>query len=148
MTATATATAHLEDLHQHARPGTSRTHANVVAVDRPGLRPRYRPQRISVPDLARPAFYAAATTAMVTFAVFGLFTSLTPVVLNSLRVTSPAVTGLAAFLVFGSAALAQIVLARLSPRAQLLLGLSLLAVGMVVLTAAVRVASLALFARG
>ncbi|MGW3624165.1 MFS transporter [Streptomyces sp. NPDC000880] len=195
---TATATAHLDDLHRNARPGASPIRANVVAtaanlgglgigplisgllaehaqaplrtpyllflgllglgalavvlapetVERPEPRPRYRPQRVSVPDRARPAFFAAATAALITFAVFGLFTSLTPVVLRDLHVASPTVTGLAAFLVFGSAALAQILLARLGTRTQLLLGLGLLAVGMVVLTTAVWIADLPLFLVG
>lgn len=117
-------------------------------VTRAEPRPRYRPQRVSVPDRYRPAFFAAATVALITFAVFGLFTSLAPVVLRSLRVASPALTGLAAFLVFGSAALAQILLARRAPRTQLLLGLLLLAVGMIVLTAAVWAAGLVLFLVG
>ncbi|MFF4353139.1 MFS transporter [Streptomyces sp. NPDC001530] len=195
---TATATAHLDDLHRLARPGASPLRANVVAtganlgglglgtlisgvlaehvpaplhtpyliflglfvlgalavvlapetVERPEPRPRYRPQRVSVPDHARPAFFAAAGAALIAFAVFGLFTSLTPVVLRDLNVASPTVTGLAAFLVFASAALAQILLARLGTRTQLLVGLGSLAVGMVVLTTAVWAADLPLFLVG
>ncbi|MGW1887132.1 MFS transporter [Streptomyces sp. NPDC001970] len=117
-------------------------------VQRPEPRPRYRPQRVSVPDRARPAFFAAAGAALIIFAVFGLFTSLAPVVLEDLHVASPTVTGLAAFLVFGSAALAQILLAHLSTRAQLVAGLGLLAFGMVVLTAAVWIGELSLFLIG
>lgn len=195
---TATATAHLDDLHQRARPNATRTRANVVAtganlgglglgpvvsglfaehtgrplltpyllflallglaavavlatpetVERLDHRPRYRPQRVSVPADARPRFYEAAVVALITFAVFGLFTSLVPVVLHSLHVTSPAVTGLAVFLVFGSAAATQILLARLSPRTQLIGGLGLLAAGMVLLTSAAWAASLPLFLLG
>jgi MFS family permease len=111
-------------------------------------RPRYRPQRTSVPPHARREFYAAAIATLITFAVFGLFTSLAPVVLRSLRVASPALSGLAPFLVFGSAGLTQILLARWAPRRQLLLGLLGLAVGMIVVTAAVWVANLALFLLG
>ncbi|MEY9968532.1 MFS family permease [Streptacidiphilus sp. MAP12-16] len=117
-------------------------------VDRPEARPRYRPQRLSVPEDARREFYAASTAAFVTFAVFGLFTSLTPVVLLSLHITSPATTGFAAFLVFGSAALAHILLDRLSSRTQLLSGLSLLAAGVVVVTTAVWATDLPLFLIG
>ncbi|WP_217623048.1 MFS transporter [Streptomyces lunaelactis] len=117
-------------------------------VERPEPRPRYRPQRVSVPDRARPAFFAAAGAALLIFAVFGLFTSLTPVVLKDLHVASPTVTGLAAFLVFGSAALAQILLARLSTRTHLIAGLGFLAVGMAVLTTAVWTADLPLFLVG
>jgi MFS family permease len=195
---TATATAHLDDLHRQARPGSSGVRANVVATaaNLGGLglgsllsgllaehtvtplrtpylvflgllilgvvavlmtpetvapvqpRPRYRPQRTSVPPHARREFYAAAIAALITFAVFGLFTSLAPVVLRSLRVASPALAGLAAFLVFGSAALTQILLSHWAPRRQLLVGLLGLAVGMIVVTAAVWVANLALFLLG
>ncbi|MBG0857084.1 MFS transporter [Streptomyces spinoverrucosus] len=195
---TATATAHLDDLHRHARPHASPVRANVVAtganlgglgigplvsglladhapdalrtpyliflgllalaavavvvvpetVVRPEPRPRYRPQRVSVPDRARPAFFAVAGAGLVTFAVLGLFTSLTPLVLGDLHVASPTVTGLAAFLVFGSAALAQILLARAGTRTQLQAGLGLLAVGMAVLAAAVWTADLPLFLVG
>jgi MFS family permease len=195
---TATATAHLDDLHRQARPGSSRMRASVVATaaNLGGLglgpllagllaehtaaplrtpyliflgllvlgvvavlmtpetvapvqpRPRYRPQRTSVPPHARREFFAVAIAALITFAVFGLFTSLAPVLLSSLRVASPAFSGLAAFLVFGSAGLAQILLARWAPRRQLLLGLLGLAVGMILVTAAVWVANLALFLLG
>jgi hypothetical protein len=47
-------------------------------VTRPGVRPRYRPQRVSVPAEHRPAFYAASAAAAAEFALFGLFTSLAP----------------------------------------------------------------------
>src|SRR6202007_279518 len=47
---------------------------------RPRLRPlpAYRPQRVSVPAQARGRFFAATAAAAVTFAVFGLLTSLAP----------------------------------------------------------------------
>ena len=41
-------------------------------------RPRHRPQRVSVPRHARGRFFAAATGAAITFAIFGLVTSLAP----------------------------------------------------------------------
>ena len=195
---TATATAHLDDLHRRARPGASGTRASVVAtganlgglglgtlvsglivehtstplkapflvflvllgagaltvllapetVDRPEPRPRYRPQRVSVPEQARPSFFAAAIIALITFAMFGLFTSLAPAVLKSLHSASAAATGVTVFLVFGSAALAQILLMRWSASAQLRFGLGALAVGLVLLTSAVWVSSLALFVLG
>ncbi|WP_214411753.1 MFS transporter [Sphaerisporangium fuscum] len=117
-------------------------------VDRPGPRPRYRPQRTSVPAHARREFFGAAMAALIAFAVFGLFTSLAPVVLKSLHVASPAVAGLATFLVFGSAATAQILLARRPARTQLLLGLSLLAAGLVMLTAAIWLSAATMFLAG
>src|SRR5205085_5595182 len=41
-------------------------------------RPRYRPQRLSVPPRARGRFLAAAVGAAIAFALFGLVTSLAP----------------------------------------------------------------------
>jgi MFS family permease len=117
-------------------------------IETPDPRPTYRPQRASVPGHARPEFFVAALAGMITFAVFGLFTSLSPVVLSNLHATSPVVSGLAVFLVFGSAALAQILLVRPRPRTQLLLGMLLLVVGLIVLTAGVWFAGLALFLIG
>jgi MFS family permease len=195
---TATATAHLDDLHQRGRPGSPRSRADVVAtaanlgglgmgpllsgliaehtgtplrtpylvflgllglgivavllapetVDPAVPRPPYRPQRVSVPDHARPEFFAAAIAALITFAVFGMFTSLSPVVLSSLHTGSPAITGLATLLVFGSAVLAQLLLAGRHPRTQVLLGLLLLGVGLMVLTGAVWTADLGFFLIG
>jgi MFS family permease len=51
---------------------------------RPGPRPAYRPQRVSVPPAQRSLFLAAATAAGVEFALFGLFTSLAPSVIAGL----------------------------------------------------------------
>ena len=45
-------------------------------VARPRPRPRYRPQRVSVPPAHRSRFYAAGFAAAAEFALFGLFTSL------------------------------------------------------------------------
>jgi MFS family permease len=42
----------------------------------PRLRPRYRPQRISVPPDERSRFFAAALSAFMAFATLGLFTGL------------------------------------------------------------------------
>jgi hypothetical protein len=39
-------------------------------------RPRYGPQRVSVPDEARGEVYAAALTAFIVFAAMGLFAGL------------------------------------------------------------------------
>ena len=45
---------------------------------RPSPRPRYRPQRVSVPAAARGRFFAAALGAAIALSVFGLLTSLAP----------------------------------------------------------------------
>ena len=115
-------------------------------VTRPRARPRYRPQRVSVPDRARPAFYAASAAAA---AEFALFTSLAPgFIAGTLHDTSHALAGTATFAVFGAAALAQMVASRLTLRSQLAFGLLALIAGLAVITAAFWLASLALLLAG
>lgn len=196
---TATATAHLTELHLAARPGASRSRADVVAtaanlggiglgplvsgllaqyapdplhlpfyvveglmligvlimalvpetVDRPRPRPAYRPQRVSVPRAARPAFLAAGGAGAVVFAMFGLFTSLAPSFLaGTLHDASHALAGAVAFLVFGASAVSQILLARSPLRRQLRLGFAVLAIGIAAVTAAIWAASLPLLLIG
>lgn len=71
-------------------------------------RPRYRPQRVVVPALSRARFFAAALGAAITFAVFGLLTSLTPSFLaGTLHQRSYALAGAVSFAGFATAALAQ-----------------------------------------
>jgi MFS family permease len=118
-------------------------------VTRPEPRPAYRPQRVSVPRASRPAFWAAGATGAVVFAVFGLFTSLAPSFLaGTLHERSHALAGVTAFAVFGAAALSQIVLARVPLRRLLGLGIAALVAGLVGVTVAVWVASLALLLVG
>jgi MFS family permease len=75
---------------------------------RRSLRPRYRPQRLSVPAHSRDRFFAAALGAAITFAVFGLSTSLAPSFLaGTLHQPSHALAGAVSFAVFATAALAQ-----------------------------------------
>ena len=118
-------------------------------VTRPQVRPRYRPQRVSVPAPHRQAFYAASAAAAAGFALFGLFTSLAPgFIAGTLHDTSHALAGTATFAVFGAAALAQIVVSRLALRSQLAFGLLALVVGLAVITVAFWLASLALLLAG
>ena len=120
-------------------------------VVRPDPRPRYRPQRVRVPAGQRPVFYAAGLAAAAAFALFGLFTSLAPgFIAGTLHESSHALAGLATFIVFGAAALAQISAGRLplSRGGQARLGLGLLAAGVAAVTAAVWLPSLALFLAG
>lgn len=118
-------------------------------VRRTTPRPPYRPQRVSVPDEHRPAYFAAASAAFATFAVLGLFTSLAPgFVSGTLHHPSRALAGFATFLVFASAAATQTALRRLTLRAQLATGLVLLPTGLITLTAAVWLAGLPLFLAG
>jgi hypothetical protein len=194
---TATATAHLTELHLAARPTASRTRADLVATAANlgglGLGPliagllaqyagdplhvpylvflalmligaiavvlapetvepvrvKYRPQRISVPPAVRARFYAAGAAALAQFALFGLFTSLAPAFLaNVLHQHSHALAGVASFAVFAAAAAAQILLVRTKLRRQLGYGLALLVLGIVLVTVAVQLPSLALFLVG
>jgi MFS family permease len=196
---TATATAHLTELHLTARPGASRSRADLVAtvanlggiglgplvsgllaqyvsdplrvpylvfevllllgalaiglapetVERPETPPAYRPQRVVVPAAARSRYIAAATAGMAEFALFGLFTSLAPSILaGTLHQHSHAVAGLAAFIVFGSAAVAQIALARATLTRQLGAGFALMIAGLALVTVAAWLPSLALFLVG
>ncbi|MFK3978807.1 MFS transporter [Micromonospora sp. NPDC050397] len=114
-----------------------------------GPRPAYRPQRVSLPPAAKPAFWAAAGAAFVVFAVNGLFNSVAPgFVAGTMGHPSRALAGLVAFIVFGAAALLQIVMLRVSLRRLLITGLTLLIVGLVLVTVAVWVPNLTLFLIG
>jgi MFS family permease len=118
-------------------------------VTRPDPRPAYRPQRVSVPPASRQAFWAAGATAAVMFSVFGLFTSLAPSFLaGTLHDRSHALAGVTAFAVFGAAAVSQILLARVSLRRLLGLGIALLVAGLAAVTVAVWWPSLALLLVG
>jgi MFS family permease len=71
-------------------------------------RPRYRPQRLSVPPGARGRFLAAAAGAAIAFALFGLVTSLAPSFLEgALHLPSHALAGFVSFAMFATAALVQ-----------------------------------------
>jgi MFS family permease len=118
-------------------------------VERPYPRPAYRMQRVAVPAAHRSVFYAAGFAAAGAFALFGLFTSLAPGFLaGTLHEHSHALAGLAAFVVFGAAALAQIAVSRRTLRSQLGIGLSALAAGLVLVTVAVWLPSLAVLLAG
>jgi MFS family permease len=76
--------------------------------DRPSPRPRYRPQRVTVPARSRGRFFAAALAAAITFAVFGLLSSLAPSFLaGTLHQPSHLLAGAVPFVAFAMAALAQ-----------------------------------------
>lgn len=115
-------------------------------VERAEERPAYRPQRISLPREARSTFSAAAVAAFAGFAVFGLFSSLAPTVLSGvLHETSRLMAGVVPFSVYATSAVSQIVFARLSSRAQLVLAIPLVVVGLAGLAVGVLDALLWLF---
>jgi MFS family permease len=71
-------------------------------------RPRYRPQRLSAPERARARFFAAVAAVFVTFSAGGLLAGLSGTFLaGPLHHPSPALTGLAIFLTFGSGVVVQ-----------------------------------------
>lgn len=118
-------------------------------VERREERPAYRPQRVAVPAAGRGAFWAAATAAFGVFAVFGTFMGLSSTFLvGLLGLHSHLLAGLAPFILFMAAALAQIVTVRLSTGPQIALAIVLAALGLVSIGAAAIVASLALFMIG
>jgi MFS family permease len=103
----------------------------------PSPRPRYRPQRVSVPPESRGRFFAAATGAAITFAIFGLITSLAPSFLAAtLHEPSHALAGAVSFAMFAAAAVAQMLTGASAPQL-LTRGIPALLTGMTLLTAAV-----------
>ncbi|GAB6900682.1 MFS transporter [Kineosporia succinea] len=196
---TATATAHLAELHAAHRPGASgqrfemvSTAANIgglgfgplvagflaqwvdsplrtpylvfagllvlavaavlaapETVTPPAEKPVYRPQRISA-DHGDPAGYVAATAAAFSgFSIFGLFTSVAPgFVAGTLHHPSRALAGVIVFAVFGAAAAAQSLTAKLPARVKMTTGLLAEALGLVVLVVGVRTEALAAFLVG
>jgi MFS family permease len=129
----------------------------VVALASPETRPAarplppYRPQRVAVPADARGAYLAAGITAGISFASFGLFTSLAPSFLaGTLHHASPLLAGATAFTVFASGALGQTLVARRPVATALAVGLALMLTGLAIVVVAVWLPSpsLALFLIG
>jgi MFS family permease len=108
------------------------THASPV------VRPRYRPQRVSVPQISRARFFAAGVGGGITFALFGLITSLAPSFLaGTLHQPSRALAGTVSFAMFATAAIAQ-TMAGSRPSQQLLASaIPALLIGIALLTVAV-----------
>jgi MFS family permease len=101
-------------------------------VERLEERPAYRPQKVALPNAAKPLFFATAAGAFAAFAIFGLFTSLAPTFLaGTLHHTSRLLAGGVTFAVFVAGALSQVVFVQLSRQRQLRLGLILMSVGLV-----------------
>lgn len=105
-------------------------------------RPPYRPQRVSVPRASRARFFAAATGAAITFAMFGLITSLAPSFLaGTLHQPSRALAGAVAFAMFAAAALAQTLTGVRAPQQLLAAAIPALLTGIGLLTLALWVPS-------
>ncbi|NQX34142.1 MFS transporter [Herbiconiux sp. VKM Ac-2851] len=112
-------------------------------------RPRYRPQRLSVPAGSGRAFAVAAFGAFSGFAVFGLFSSLAPTFLV-VTFDSPdhLLAGAVSFSVFAAAALGQLALVKLRMRTQLTIALLGCTTGLVLVAAGALLPALALFLIG
>ncbi|HLY48393.1 MAG TPA: MFS transporter [Solirubrobacteraceae bacterium] len=104
----------------------------------PPARPRYRPQRVSVPAGSRARFFAAGVGAAITFALFGLITSLAPSFLaTTLHQPSRALAGAVSFAMFAAAAIAQTMTGARPPQQLLARGIPALLIGIALLTVAV-----------
>jgi MFS family permease len=113
--------------------------------------PRYRPQRLKVPALARSQFLAAIAGAALAFATLGLFAGLAGRFLaGPLHHPSPALTGAAIFLTFGSGIVVQVTTAKWPSRRLVAAGIPPIVVGLAVLVLSAWTAppSLALFLVG
>ncbi len=114
-------------------------------------RPRYRPQRASVPAEARGDFYAAAISAFIVFAAMGLFAGLSGLFLVvALHHPSHALAGATLFAVFSAGVIAQLATMTWAPRRVLAAGTALMLLGLAVSVTAVWLPapSLALFILG
>ncbi len=110
----------------------------VVPETVTATRRRYRPQRVAVPTESRAEFWAAGAGAFAGFAVFGFVMALTPTVLSTaMGITSRVAAGAVPFAVFMSAAVAQVLTARLPLRRQLILSWLLMGIGISLMAIAV-----------
>ncbi len=101
-------------------------------------RPRYRPQRASVPAEARGEFYAAALSAFTVFSAVGLFAGLSGLFLVvALHHPSHALAGATLFAVFSAAVISQLATMRWSPRRVLAAGTATMLLGLAVTVTAV-----------
>jgi MFS family permease len=115
-------------------------------VDRVSAARPYHPQRVSLPAGAGAKFFSAGAGVFSAFSIFGLFMSLAPSFLaGTLHETSRLLAGVVPFAVFGAAALAQVVFARLTMRAQLILSFVLMLVGLALLATSALAVSLPAF---
>jgi len=118
-------------------------------VDRREPRPAYRPQRIAVPTASRSAYVAAGAAAFGASAVFGTFTGLAPTFLvGILGQHSHLLAGLAPFIAFMAAAVAQVFTARIALRTQILIAIIVAMLGCAALGCGAVFASLGLFLVG
>ncbi|MFJ1967540.1 MFS transporter [Streptomyces sp. NPDC087903] len=98
-----------------------------------------RPQRPQLPTQVRAVFGPAAIAAFVGFALFGVFTSVSPAFLaQSLNVTNHAVSGLVVALAFFASTAGQLAVGRVGVERSLPLGCATLFAGLALLAGALR----------
>jgi MFS family permease len=117
----------------------------------PKPRPRYRPQRMSIPQAERGRFFAAALSTFVAFAANGLFAGLAGLFLAvTLHHPSVALVGAVVCAMFGAGVAAQFLTVTWSVTRELKAGMGamVIGVGLAVLAVWVRPPSLALFIAG
>ena len=117
----------------------------------PRPRPRYRPQRVSVPRDERSRFFAAALTAFMAFATLGLFTGLAALFLAvTLHYQSHALAGAVLCAMFASGVAAQILTAAWPITREFEAGMAAMVIGLglAVLAVWLRPPSLGLFIAG
>ncbi|WP_405576876.1 MFS transporter [Streptomyces sp. NBC_01092] len=109
-------------------PETVRARRSLAAV---------RPQKPSLPPQVRPVFGPAATASFVGFALFGVFTSVSPAFLaESLDERNHAVSGLVVAMAFFASTVGQLAVGRVGVSRSLPLGCALLLVGLALLAGA------------
>jgi MFS family permease len=121
--------------------------AGLLLVPETVVRTRqpYRPQRVSVPAHARGRYLTVAAGAFTSFALFGLFTSLTPKILATTGHTSALLSGAVSFVVFLFGVLAQLGVGRVPADRQLTIGTGTLVAGVALLLAGATTGSLSIF---
>ncbi|WP_157071511.1 MFS transporter [Curtobacterium ammoniigenes] len=118
-------------------------------VSPPRERVRWHPQRITVPRENRAPYWAAGVGAFAAFAISAFFGAVAPTFLaTSIGDRSRVLAGFAAFAVLASAAVAQVVFARVAVRRQLLTGVVSMVAGMVAIGVGDVSRGLALFLGG
>jgi MFS family permease len=111
--------------------------------------PDLRPARLAVPPQVRAVFASAVTAGFAGFAVLGLFTAVAPrIVAEVIGIPNHAVAGLVVFILFAASTLAQLLLRGMSTERALDIGCALLAVGVLVIGAALLTGSLAVLVLG
>jgi MFS family permease len=104
---------------------------------------------LGIPTAGRGEFIAAGVAGFAAFSLLGLFTALAPTFLGGvLHQQNHALSGAVVSLIFGTATLTQLTLARFPSRPLVLVGLGLFLLGLAVIVGALAGASMALFLLG